>query len=156
MSQETSMVSNSTLKNIRLLHRYLGLFFAPAILFFAFSGALQIFGWHETSRGSSYEPPAWIVRMAQLHKKQTLVIPPPKSKASDASGSDIHTAPDKKPAGDSPAKFALKCFMFVMSIGLMLSTLFGVVMALLYGGDSRIVWAVVLAGLLLPTAVMLL
>jgi hypothetical protein len=150
------MASNSTLKTIRLLHRYVGLFFTPAILFFAFSGALQTFDWHETSRGSSYEPPAWIVRMAQLHKKQTLVIPPPKSKAPGAAAGDMHTAPDKKPASDSTAKFALKCFVFAMSIGLVLSTLFGVVMALLYGGDSRIVWVVVLAGLLLPAAVMLL
>ncbi len=31
------------MKKIRLLHRYLGLFFSPAILFFTFSGVIQTF-----------------------------------------------------------------------------------------------------------------
>jgi len=152
------MASNLTLKTIRLLHRYLGLFFAPAILFFALTGAIQTVGWHETSRSSNYEPPAWIVRMAQLHKKQTLVIPLAKKKASDASTTGAHAdaSPDKKLASDRTTKFAMKCFVFLMSIGVIVSTLLGVVMALLYGGDSRIVWAVILAGFLLPAAILLL
>ena len=152
------MAKASTIKIIRLLHRYLGLFFAPAILFFSFTGAIQTFGWHQASRGSSYEPPAWLAHMAQLHKKQTLVIPQPKSKASTATDADTRPVSDKKLAAtaDSTAKFALKFFVFVMSIGLMLSTLLGIVMALLYGGDYRVVWAIVLAGVALPVAVMLL
>ncbi|HZY62367.1 MAG TPA: PepSY domain-containing protein [Edaphobacter sp.] len=153
------MIKNATIKSIRLLHRYFGLFFAPAILFFAFSGAIQTFGWHESSRSSGYEPPTWIARMAQLHKKQTLVIPPAKKKAPGgtlAERTHIDTAQGKKPAGDSMTKFLLKCFVFLMSIGSILSTLLGVVMALLYGGDSRIVWTVVVAGILLPVAILLL
>ena len=152
------MTKSSTIKAIRLLHRYAGLFFAPAILFFSFTGALQTFGWHETSRGSSYEPPSWLVRMAQLHKKQTLTIPAPKAKAPAAPAADTHDAPapDKKPAAGNLSRFVLKCFVFAMSIGLILSTLLGIVMALLYGGDWRVVWAVVFAGAVLPAAILLL
>lgn len=146
----------SAMKTIRLLHRYLGLFFAPAIVFFSFSGALQTFGWHETTRGSSYEPPGWIVRMAQLHKKQTLFVPAPKHKAPISLVSDPPASAIKKNNGDSRVKFALKCFVFVMSIALMLSTVLGVVMALRFSKDARIVWAVVLCGVVFPIAVALL
>jgi uncharacterized iron-regulated membrane protein len=47
------MTFSTSLKSIRLLHRYLGLFFAPTILFFVITGSLQMFGLHETARGSS-------------------------------------------------------------------------------------------------------
>lgn len=155
--------SRSTTKSIRLVHRYVGLFFAPAIVFFAFSGALQTFGWHETARGSTYTPPSWLVRMAQLHKKQTLYVPPPKireNKESRAQLKPIATDPalvaPKKNPDDNKTKFALKCFVFVMSFGLMLSTILGVIMALRYGGDARMVWLTVLLGVLFPVAVVVL
>jgi len=45
-------------KLLRMLHLYLGVFAAPALLFFAFTGGLQTFSLHETTRGSSYTPPA--------------------------------------------------------------------------------------------------
>jgi hypothetical protein len=60
---------------LRTLHHYLGVFFAPAILFFAFSGALQTFSLHENHGGGPYKPPAWIVVLASIHKDQTLPHP---------------------------------------------------------------------------------
>jgi uncharacterized iron-regulated membrane protein len=51
--------SHTLLKSTRLIHLYIGVFIAPALLFFAFTGALQTFSLHETTRGSSYRPPAW-------------------------------------------------------------------------------------------------
>lgn len=65
----------SVLKAVRLTHLYFGVFIAPAILFFALTGALQTFSLHETTGGSTYKPARWIVVMAQLHKKQTTVLP---------------------------------------------------------------------------------
>ena len=50
--------SHVVLRYVRLTHLYLGVFIAPAILFFAFTGALQTFSLHETTRGSNYKPPA--------------------------------------------------------------------------------------------------
>jgi hypothetical protein len=64
------------LKASRLIHLYLGVFITPALIFFAFTGFVQTFSLHETTRGSNYKPPAILVKLGQLHKKQTLVVPP--------------------------------------------------------------------------------
>lgn len=64
------------LRIARSIHLHLGVFSAPMLLFFAITGGLQTFGLHEASRGSSYAPPAWLASMAQLHKKQTVHVPP--------------------------------------------------------------------------------
>lgn len=55
------MLSGKSIKNLRILHRYLGLFFSPAILFFAFSGGLQVFNLHKQDKSIGYIPPAWIL-----------------------------------------------------------------------------------------------
>ena len=68
------------MKQARQLHLYLGTFFAPSIVFFALTGAVQLFGLHEGHRGEAYEPPAWIAKLGSLHKNQTLAEkhgPPP-------------------------------------------------------------------------------
>lgn len=70
------MTSAASLKSVRLIHRYIGLFFSPTILFFAITGGLQMFGLHEGARGSSYVPPNILVHLSQLHKKGTLYLPP--------------------------------------------------------------------------------
>ena len=156
------MGNGSTTKTVRLLHRYLGLFFAPAIVFFALSGAMQTFGWHETGR-DGYKPPEWLVRMAQLHKKQTLNVPQPKTRENKEAKAQLKpiaadaspVAPKKNPDQEK-SKFALKCFVFAMSISLMLTTILGVIMAFRYGGNPRVVCGVVLLGSLFPVAVVLL
>ena len=67
---------HAVLKFLRKIHLYIGIFTTPALLFFAITGALQTFSLHETTQGSNYKPPAWIASLAQLHKKQTTVVPP--------------------------------------------------------------------------------
>jgi len=69
------------LKFSRVFHLYLGVFATPAILFFAITGFLQTFSFHETTRGSDYKPPKLFVELGQLHKKQTLVVPEKKGPA---------------------------------------------------------------------------
>jgi hypothetical protein len=86
--------SHALLKFVRSVHLYLGVFLSPALLFFAFTGALQTFSLHETTAGSSYQPPAWAVTLAQLHKKQTTVVPVRKAKPQDVA---------KAPDGVGPA-----------------------------------------------------
>lgn len=63
------------LKVVRVTHLYLGVFIAPALLFFALTGGLQTFSLHEAQKGSDYVPPRWAVVLGQLHKKQTVVVP---------------------------------------------------------------------------------
>jgi hypothetical protein len=57
----------------RKVHLYFGLFISPALLFFAFTGAYQTLGLHEAA--SNYKPPAFLASLAQLHKKQTYLLP---------------------------------------------------------------------------------
>ena len=59
--------------NSRQIHRYLSVFFTPAILFFSFSGALQTFHLHESAQRGAPPPVAWIAEMASLHKDQHLL-----------------------------------------------------------------------------------
>lgn len=150
------MQRGSMLKAIRVTHRYLGLFFAPAILFFAFSGALQVLGWHETSRGSAYVPARWIVEMAQLHKKQTLALPAPKAQKPAKDSGDTRSTTVKKSPKVSGERLVMQCFVVAMSIALMMTTLLGIVMALLYGRKRWIACVVVSCGIFFPIAVALL
>ena len=149
----------------------MGLFFSPAILFFAFSGALQTFNLHKPNKTTGYVPPTWILELSQLHKDQRIAAPKEKAKAAPAdSDSDEMSAPKKAsktaPSDSDTAEMSapkkaskydksalpLKCFVLVMSIGLMSTTLLGIVMAFRYGGDWRIVWGVLIAGTVLPIA----
>jgi hypothetical protein len=67
--------SQKILKLSRKIHLYIGIFIAPALLFFSFTGAVQTFNLHETTPGSAYTPPKWLVTLGQLHKKQTTIAP---------------------------------------------------------------------------------
>lgn len=163
------------MKNIRLLHRYMGLFFSPAILFFSFSGALQTFNLHKPNRATGYLPPTWILELSQLHKDQRIVVPKEKGKAApDGSDTEVMSAPKKKAKTmpedtdtvdkSAPKKaprnekstLLLKCFVLAMSIGLIASTLLGIYMAFRYGGGWRLVWGMLIAGTVLPVTMMFL
>jgi hypothetical protein len=146
--------SHALLKYIRLIHLYLGVLSAPALLFFAFTGALQTFSLHETTRGSSYKPPAWAVTLAQIHKKQTPVVPVKKTPPPDKATADKPSNPESKPADAAPAPkhnaLPLKIFFLLVSIGLFLSTLSGIYMSYKYIRNRRLITALLLAGIILP------
>jgi len=147
------MTSASTLKAIRLTHHFLGIFVAPAVLFFAFTGFLQMFSLHETTRGSSYVPPAIFVKLAGIHKKAALPQPkppaPPKADKPDA------PKPDKPAAAPAPTvkqsfHWPLKLFFGLVAIGLFTSTLTGLYMAWKYTRNKALVAAVFVAGAIIP------
>jgi hypothetical protein len=159
--------SHTLLKYLRLVHLYTGVFIAPALLFFAFTGALQTFSLHETTRGSSYKPPAWAVMLAQIHKKQTPVVPvrkaPPQDKQADSAApqrtqpstmSPPQTAEAPKPTGEVAPKshnpLPLKCFFLLVSIGLFVSTLSGLYMSYKYIRNRRLITVALFGGILLP------
>jgi len=56
------------MSSIRIWHMYIGILIAPSVLFFALTGALQIFSLHEAH--GSYEPPALLEKLSRLHKDQ--------------------------------------------------------------------------------------
>ena len=159
-------LSRAFLKYTRVTHLYLGVFTAPALLFFAFTGALQTFSLHETTHSSNYKPPAWAVTLAQIHKKQTSVVPvrkfPPPEKPSDKTVAAPSTPASAPPAGasvPSPASIPapkphnaipLKLFFLIVSIGLFVSTLSGLYMSYKYIHNKILITVTLIAGIVLP------
>jgi hypothetical protein len=165
--------SHTLLKYFRLIHLYLGVFITPALLFFAFTGALQTFSLHETTRGSSYKPPAWAVVLGQIHKKQTPVVPvrkvPPPPDRPEKSGdkptdksqsaslsvatqsaSNASPKPSDAPAPKPHNALPLKIFFLFVSIGLFTSTLTGLYMSYKYIRNRTLITAILIAGVVIP------
>lgn len=143
------------MKKIRQLHLYLGVLFAPAIIFFSLTGALQTFGLHE-GKGGRGEPSPIIAKMAQVHKNQTLVmrdVPPPGERPPGGASRPAESRPaergeEQEPSGLSP--LPLKIYVLLMSLGLITTTILGIVMAFKYNRDRRVIWGLLIAGTLLP------
>jgi len=146
------------LKLIRTTHLYLGVFTAPMLLFLALTGGLQTFGLHEASRGSSYAPPAWLASMAQLHKKQTLVVLPKRARPA-APQAAVAAAPAPRAAGPNrPAKnlLPMKIFFALIALGLFTSVLSGLYMAWRFSRRPRLFGGVLLGGVAVPLLLLLL
>jgi hypothetical protein len=150
------MRSHTLLRYVRLIHLYLGVFICPALIFFAFTGALQTFSLHETTRGSNYKPPAWAVTLGQLHKKQTTVVSakklPPPEKSAPADKTD-KSQPVPLPVA-APVKehnaMPLKIFFLIVSIGLFTSTLTGLYMSYKYIRNRTLITGALVAGIIIP------
>lgn len=148
------MTKANLLKAVRLTHLYFGVFIAPALLFFAFTGFLQTFSLHESTRGSSYKPPAIFVKLGNIHKKATLPGPPkppptaPKAEKPDAQKS----GPDQPKTPPPPQSFHWpeKIFFGIVAIGLFTSTLTGLYMSWMYTRRKILIVVTFLAGAILP------
>lgn len=152
------------LKSFRTLHLYFGVFTAPALLFFAFTGALQSVNLHEAARGGDYKPPAWIASIAHMHKKQSFEVPVKrgmaKPSAANAGAMPKASAPARtndKPSS-APAKrnlWPMKIFFVLVSLSLLLSTLTGVYMGWRCTRHRRRYGAVLAAGVVVPALLLL-
>lgn len=152
--------------NLRKFHRYLGVFFTPAILFFAFSGALQTFGLHESEQRGAPPPVAWIAAIASVHKDQHL---PRVRKAPAAEPSA--SAPDAAPAAKAPeagpaaaetqgaaapekkqqkSTLPLKLFVLTLAIGLCVSSLVGLTIAFTNPRSRKETATMLVLGTLVP------
>jgi len=142
-------MNGSTLRNLRRWHHYIGVFLAPAILFYTFSGFIQVLGWQDQRNPA---PPAWVSWVAGIHKKQE--APKPRSAA---------PAP-VKPAGppaaphdddhDHGAFVPLKIFALLTAIGLFVTTLIGLTVALGTRSTRRTATIVLVAGIVVPAILM--
>ncbi len=160
--------SNSAvwLKRARQWHLWLGTFFAPSIIFFALTGALQLFNLHEGRPGGAYQPPAWIQTVASIHKDQTVSErhgPPPgvSPQQKDTPQADA-THPPAQPQdghpddehGASKLTYALKWFFLAMALGLTVSTLLGIYMAFKYGRSRALVLGLLFLGTAIPVTLL--
>ena len=162
---------NSILKAVRVTHLYLGVFIAPALLFFALTGGLQTFSLHESQRGSDYVPPRWAVVLGQLHKKQTVILPerrgpagaPPSAPGPGNREAGPKSGPpaaprdaNKPPEMRRPQTLPMKIFFLVVSLGLFVSTLTGLYMAYSYVRNKLLVTLALVAGVVVPVLLLLL
>jgi hypothetical protein len=142
---------------VRQLHLWLGTLFAPAIIFFALTGVLQVFSLHEGRPGGQYQPPAWIVKLAQLHKKQNLAVRPPGRPKSAPAGrpADQRVPAAKPPEQNMVFVYLLKWFVALMGLGLAFTTALGIIMAFQFARDKRVIWLLLVLGTLIPAALVL-
>lgn len=140
------------MRRARQLHWYLGTFFAPAILFFTLTGALQTLGLHEAKKSFVSHPPAWIGALAEIHKDQRLKsaspIPVP-------SAVPVQAEPKPSKAGKPilnryASTLPLKLFVLLMSIGLFSTTCLGLFMAFRYNRSKPLVWILLGSGIAIP------
>ena len=157
-------IAHHWLKPFRTLHLYFGVFTAPALLFFAFTGALQSVNLHEAARGSNYKPPAWIASLAHMHKKQSFDMPvkrgPPKASVANADAAPKASTPARASGEPSSAPvtrnlWPMKIFFVLVSLSLMLSTATGIYMGWRCTRNRRRYGATLAAGVVVPALLLL-
>ncbi len=146
------MIKAQTMKQIRRVHHYIGVFFTPAILLFVVSGALQTFRLQE-EKGYGRVPPAWIVWMASVHKDSSM--PRQRDESPSQRRSPVVSRSNVKPSsspskGQGASRLPMKIFVVLMSIGLAVSALLGVVIALNNKATRRVSIVMLFAGAVLP------
>jgi hypothetical protein len=150
----------TTQRTLRQYHHYIGVFLAPAILLFAVSGMVQTFRLNE-EKGWGGTPPNWMVWIAAFHKDQT----PPREKAdkpkaapvqaspeahADADHHDHDAPPPARAQAKRPSPLPLKIFVVLMGLGLFVSTLLGVIIALNNRAMRRTSIVLLAVGTVLP------
>jgi hypothetical protein len=145
---------------VRKIHLYSGVFFAPALLFFAFTGLLQVYGLHQDNPRTGYQPPALIARLGALHKDQTFALPHrgglPGGGADGAKGPQgaaqgaRQAAPQGGPPRPSAGQALLKLFAAACAVTLGATTLLGLYMAYALNRNPWLVNGLLAAGLIVP------
>jgi hypothetical protein len=142
------------MSSIRVWHMYIGILIAPSVLFFAITGALQIFSLHEAH--GSYEPPALIEKLSRLHKDQVFAQKEHEQKKHEEDKSEGPVAQEHPKAGDEDqprlGTVLLKWFCLLVALGLSISTLLGLWMGLTQLRRRRTGWWLLGVGIIVPAA----
>ena len=145
------------MKSIRRVHAWLGVLFAPSIMFFALSGVFQLYGLHDTEPGES---PGLIARMGMVHTHQTTTIPQraarPQASLPAPQANLMGTIADavvKRPA--KPTTMPIKLFFTLMAISLIISSALGLWIAFTSKRDRTLHVGLIAAGVVLPIVLLL-
>jgi hypothetical protein len=153
--------SAALMMTVRQWHTYMGAFIAPSVLFFAFTGSLQLFSLHEAH--GSYTPPALVEGLGSVHKDQVFKLKSkPAAKGAQAEdehdhaqGGDHH-ASAKAPSAPTPwPVMALKWLFLTVAVGLTTSTLLGLWLAFTFSRRKGVVLGLFAAGVVLPLLLVL-
>jgi hypothetical protein len=146
--------------SVRRWHSYIGLFVGPSVLFFALTGAAQLFSLHEAH--GNYRPPAILEKLSSIHKDQVFALGDHHEKSESRSEPGKPTAESAPSSGDedkgdkaSPATLALKIFFLIAALCLIVSTAFGLWMGLTQMRGKRIGWLLIVAGSAIPLGLLL-
>ena len=135
------------MSSIRLWHSYIGILIAPSVIFFALTGALQIFSLHESH--GTYTPPALIEKLSSMHKDQ--VFEQKHHDDGEAQSKDERQPPPQEhEAGPTLGTMLLKWFFLFVALALCASTLLGLWIGLTRFQRKRTGWWLLLAGIILP------
>jgi hypothetical protein len=110
------------------LHRYLSCVAAPLMLFFAISGAWQVFRLHESPKDGSYKAPALVSRLSDVHKVERLA---------------------------GPGGTAFRVGVVAVSAVFAATAIIGVIMAFRVTRPKWFAWLLVLAGAAVPVLLLL-
>ena len=139
---------------LRRWHAYIGLLIAPSVMFFALTGALQIFNLHEAH--GTYKPALLIEKLSAVHKDQVFEAshdhpapndgPPP---APPAGAADEHPGHGEDQRG-AASTLVLKWYFLFVALALTVSTLLGAWMGTTQLRNKATAWTLLVAGILLP------
>jgi hypothetical protein len=135
---------------VRKLHLYSGVLFAPAILFFAVTGLIQVFNLHKPQPSTGYRPAALILRLGALHKDQTFALPHQADGARTKKHEDRAAPSPPAPRPMGIAQLLLKGFAAAVAAGLIATTLLGLWMAYRFNRVPWLVGGLLLAGIVAP------
>lgn len=133
---------------IRRIHSWLGLFIAPSVVFFALTGAYQLYGLHEAQPG--YQPAPLFEKLGRVHMKQVFEAKPKRAAEPAKPKPAGPAAPAKAEEKAKVSVTILRAVFLIVAIGLATSTILGVWMAQAYGRDKRTGWVLLAAGAVLP------
>jgi hypothetical protein len=143
--------------SLRLWHSYLGMLLAPSVLFFALTGALQIYNLHEAH--GRYSPPPLIEKLSSVHKDQIFALHEHQG-PQDAAGAAAPPANDHPPDEEEEAQplgtVLLKAYFLMIAIGLIASTILGLWMGLTQVRNKRIGISLLVVGSILPVVLIIL
>lgn len=139
---------------VRRFHTYLGLLIAPSVLFFALTGAAQLYELHESH--GAYVAPAVVEKLGMVHKNQVYKArgrrpgpPAAQAEKTPAAQPAAAKAPAAEPA-TKPAVTLLKAVFLLVSIALAATNLLGVWMAIAYGREKTLSWILLAIGAVIP------
>ena len=119
------------MRRLRLLHLYLGCIFAPALLFFAITGSWQVFRLQDSAKDGSYTAPASLKFLSAIHLNQHL------------------------PGGKASQRTPLHVFALLAGVGLVTTTVLGVVMAFRFSARALAPVLCLVGGIALPIGLLL-
>jgi hypothetical protein len=141
-------------QTIRRWHLYLGLLTAPSILFFALTGAAQLFHLHEAH--DSYKPVALVEKLASLHKDQVFQLGHHQASPPPAAVGELPKATHERHEDrESWSATLLKSYFLVVALALALTSAFGVWIAMTQTRSRTAAWRLLIAGILIPVALAL-